>query len=367
MESIASVLNIGYILLPGFLSVSLIRQLIERDLSIAAIIGISLIFSFYLRFRFLKGHLKQSVIIVVVFFNILLTIVCTLGNGINDIGIIGYPIIIGFSGIMLEQRNLAIASSLSLAGVIWLVAGSQFGLYEVVATPTGSAGDFLVSSLFVIMGGFVAFNLTNNMRTSLKSAQEEILTSKKDSISLEKEVKEKLEIIEEIHRTVINSLQHTQKLIDYKQETSTDLKSTYNGLKSKVLVIEVAHEILLAERSPIRLDIRYFTIKLLRRYEAFLKTPVFHLDAGQKSHYAPLDLVINFGICILELISKADRAPAQSLSVRLIIESGMVNFIIHEVKNDKNPAEGIVTNLLVRQLKGKIEMSKDKLYLSFKV
>ncbi|MEP1033735.1 hypothetical protein [Ekhidna sp.] len=363
-ESVASVINIGYFLLPIFLIVVLIRQLIQGDIDLAIVIGVSLFFSLYVRHQFLNGHLRRSVVSVVIFFNLLLTVACSLGNGINDIGIIGYPIIIGFSGITLDQKKLAMTSTLSIIGIVWLVAAERFDIYESIPVPIGSGGDFLVSSLLIIIGGFVAFSLTSNMKRALKSAQNEIFISKNDAENLERESNEKLEIIEEIHRAVINSLQHIQQLIAHKQNNAKELTPVYTSLKRKVLVIEVAHNILLSDQAPIMLDIRELTRQLLNEYEKDLKSPAIHIDAGNISHLVRLDLAINYGICLLELINEVDNYDNEMLRAKLTIAKETINVKLTGFKTT-NEQQGIVIELLTKQLKGSLIKNTSEYHLTF--
>lgn len=365
-ESIASVLNVGYLLLPVFLTVVLARQFVQGDIDLTIVIGISLIFSFFARNQFLKGQLRQSVISVVIFFNILLTIACSLGNGINDIGIIGFPIIIGFSGIILDQKKLAIASILSIAGVLWLVIGEYLNIYTPISKPIGSAGDFLVSALLIILGGIVAFSLTRNMKTSLKDAQREIFISKKDANNLRKETNEKLEIIEEIHRTVINSLNYIQQLIDNKQQNINELRPVYESLKRKVMVIEVAHTILLSEKAPIMLDIRELTSRLLKAYEKKLKTSMLRIDTGSLSHSVPLDLAINYGICLIELMNDADCEKNEMICATLSIQKETIDLTLSGFEGNQSAEPGIVLELLTKQLKGTLSKSSSEFRLTFK-
>ncbi|WP_436517455.1 hypothetical protein [Ekhidna sp. To15] len=365
-ESIASVLNVGYLLLPVFLTVVLIRQLVQDDIDLSIVIGISLVFSFFARSQFLKGYLKQSIASVVIFFNILLTIACSLGNGINDIGIIGFPIIIGFSGIILDQKKLAIASILSITAVLWLVIGEYLNIYTPVTKPVGSAGDFLVSALLIILGGIVAFSLTRNMKISLKDAQREIFASKKDAENLSEETNKKLEIIEEIHRTVINSLNHIRQLIDNKQQDISELEPVYESLKRKVLVIEVAHNILLSAKTPIMLDIRNLTSKLINKYEKNLKTPILRIDTGSVSHFVPLDLAINYGICLIELVNDADTEGNETISVTLIVNKETIDLKISGFEGNHSAKPGIVIDLLTKQLQGTLSKSSTEFLLSFK-
>lgn len=298
--------------------------------------------------------------IVIIFFTILLTFVCSLGNGINDVGIIGYPIIIGFSGILLDQRNLAIASLMSIVGVGWLVISERVGVYNNIPTPDGGLGDFLIASLMIALAGFVAFSLTSKMKQSLKNAQQEISTSKADAEKLSAEIDHKLGIIEEIHHTAINSLGHIQQLIRLKQgKSSQQYIPVYESLKRKVLVVEVAHSILLSQQTPIKLDIRGLTSTLLNEYEKNLKTPVLQLDMGNASHIVPLDFAINFGICLLELMHEVDSESNSMLSARLSIDSETITLKISNFQSMHQMDESLVIDLLLKQLNGTLERDNE--------
>lgn len=365
MESIASVINIGYIILPTFLFIFLLQKLIEQDFNLAIVIGTSLVFTIILRRQFLEGRLKKSVNYAIVFFNILLTIICTMGNGMNDIAIIGYPIIIGFSGIILDQRKLMTAASLSVVGISWLAVGEQFDLYQPDPIFIGDIGDFIVSSLLIIMGGYVAFTLTYHMKGSYKDAELQIKASKKDGEDLERETQEKLEIIEEIHRAVINSLDHIQLLIENKQKSTPEMLSSYESLKRKVLVIEEAHKILLSAQAPIMLDIRDLTLKLLSKYEKNLKTSILHIDAGIETNYVSLDFAINYGICMLELISQVDSENNEMLSAELSKQTNNVTLKLSGFVSMDVKEPSIVIDLLTKQIKGTLIQSSSEITLSF--
>lgn len=357
VENIARILNLGFFLLPFFLLIVLVRQTVQADYDIAIIIFLGIAISFICRNQFLKGHLNRSVIAISVLFNILLTAVCTLGNGIHDIGLIGFPIIIGFSSIILDFKQLMITSLLSVLGLTWLVLGEVLGAFVPISSSVGTVGDLIVSSLLVIMGGFVAFSLTNNMKGSLKRAKQEIQLSASGAEKLAKETEAKLEIIEEIHRAVIKSLTYIRHLIDFKKNESSELVPIYESLQRKILVIEAAHDILLTAGAPIVLDIKLLVQTILSRYEKELKTKLLYIDMGTNSCFVSLDEAINFGICIIEIVHEADQTSKESLQAKLKITGDEVHFSLSglENTNPKTNEINMVIDLLTKQLKGTLE------------
>ncbi|WP_425392548.1 histidine kinase dimerization/phosphoacceptor domain -containing protein [Ekhidna sp.] len=366
--SIASVLNIGFILLPLLLLVVFIRQLLQSDYDMTIVIGTGIVFSFITRYLFLKGHLRRAVMMIAVFFTILLTVVCSFGNGIHDIGLIGFPILIGFSSIVLKQRQLIASSSLSILGLAWLVLGDKFNFFEPIPVPTGNTGDFIIASLLIIMGGFVAFSLTNNMKDSLKHANHEVEVSKREANKLIKEIDEKEEIIEEIHRAVINSLNHIRHLIDNRiddKQTET-LKSVFRSLERKILVIEAAHETLLKEQEPIQLELGDFTRTLVPKFEKDLNAPVLHINAEQSACIVSLDQAIYYGICVLELMLEADKHSPTLLKVGLAHSDSLITLIVSGFENATYEKSGLIMDLLPQQLKGKLEKLPNEMKLTFK-
>lgn len=305
--------------------------------------------------------------VVSIFFTVLLTVICSFGNGIHDIGLIGFPIIIGFSSIILDQRQLIISSTLSILGLSWLVIGAQFELFEPIPVPAGNAGDFIIASLMILLGGFVAFSLTSNMKNSLKHVQREIAISKKDANILFREMEEKEEIISEIHTAVINSLSHIQQLVAYKKTEKNDLfDETYNSLKRKIIVIEIAHNILLKTNAPIYLDLMELARQTIDAYEKHLQTKVLRVDISKETCFTSLDQAINFGICLLELVYELDSEGIDSLNISLTIQDDNILLQFTGFEELKHPELGIVMDLLTKQLKGDLQKSSSKVSLIFK-
>lgn len=366
-QSIAKVINMVFIVLPAFLLIVLIRQLIESDYDIALIVIGGIGVSILGRHQFRKGHLNRSVIIVSVLFTILLTGLCTLGNGVHDIGIIGFPIIIGFSSIILDFKQLIFTSLLSIIGLTWIVLGEISGIYDPITASSGTIGDFIISSLLILMGGMVAFSLTSNMKSSLKRVNHEVELSRSGSKRLAGEIESKQEIIQETHQAVLKSLTYIQHLINFKyNESSSELTPTYESIKRKILVIECAHEILLNEDASIVLDLKLLVQSIFNCYEKELSTKMLHMDLNTDSCFTTLDEAINFGICITELVHITDSFSEESLSIKLSIKERRVDFILSgSDKIGKIDNLGMVIDLLTQQLKGTLMKKENTMTLSF--
>ncbi|WP_370089590.1 hypothetical protein [Ekhidna sp.] len=365
VESIARVLNVAFIFLPVLLLVVLIRQILEADYDIALLTIAGVGISFLCRHQFLKGHLNNSVIAFSILFSILLTAICTLGNGVHDIGLIGFPIIIGFSSIILDFKRLIFTSLLSVVGLAWLVWGEISGLYDPIIASPGTIGDFIISSLLILMGGLVAFSLTSNMKSSMKRVSHEVELSRSGSKRLAEDIESKQEIIEETHQAVLNSLTYIQHLIDFKYDESDELAPTYESVKRKILVIECAHAILLNAGAPIILDLKLLVQSIFNRYEKDMSTKMLHIDLNTESCFTILDEAINFGICIIELVHMADSFSKESLSIKLSIKERRVDFLLSGSELNKIDKPSLVIELLTKQLKGTLRQDASSILLSF--
>ena len=365
LASVANALNVGFLLLPFFLIVVFTRQILQGDTDMMLIIGLGIIVSLFARWIFLRGYLEKSTMIVVIFFTVLLTIVCSFGNGIHDIGLIGFPILIGFSGILLDQRQLIISATLSVLGLTWLVLGVQFNFFEPIPVPVGELGDFIIASLLILIGGLVAFSLTSNMKDSLKKANKEIDSSRNEALHLSDQIDQKEEIIEEIHKAVINSLGHIRHLVEHSPKETEELVEIYESLKRKILVIEAAHGILLTEKAPILLDIKELTKEILTKYEASLSTPVLQVDIDKASCIISLDQAIHYGIFLIELVHEVDQYPSDSFKITLTMQEDLIQLMLHGFENGHQEKLSIIMDLLSKQLKGTLRKSDQEITLLF--
>ncbi len=365
LASVARALNVGLLLLSFFLIVVFTRQVLQRDYNMMMLIGLGIVVSFISRWLFLRGHLKKSTMMVAIFFTVLLTIICSFGNGIHDIGLIGFPILIGFSSILLDQKQLIISSVLSVLGLTWLVLGDRLSLFEPIPVPVGELGDFIIASLMITIGGLVAFSLTSNMKDSLKKANKEIDSSRNEALHLSDQIDQKEEIIEEIHKAVINSLGHIRHLIDHSPKETDELVKVYESLRRKILVIEAAHGILLTDKAPILLDIKELTKEILTKYEISLSTPVLQVDIDQASCIISLDQAIHYGIFFIELVHEVDHYPSDSFKITLTMQEDLIQLRIHGFENGHQEKLSIIMDLLSRQLKGKLRKSDREIILSF--
>ncbi len=105
---------------------------------------------------------------------LLITILATFTQGIYDIGVLGFPVILIVAGLILRGRivmNLAILIILCMA---WLVFGDLFHLYTPSYLTQAGVDDFFIGSIIILIAGNAVYRLVKNVYSNLYRAEQEI-------------------------------------------------------------------------------------------------------------------------------------------------------------------------------------------------
>ncbi|MBI9051802.1 MAG: diguanylate cyclase [Anaerolineaceae bacterium] len=125
-----------------------------------------------------RGYLRISGLIVVTITLVMLTLGITLGQGIHDIAIIGYPMIVVIASLLLPRRDYFFVSALTVGALAWLVFGEAFDLYIPHSMTKAGAADFIVVTGIFLVAVISVDLLAENMRANMRKAQREIVTRK---------------------------------------------------------------------------------------------------------------------------------------------------------------------------------------------
>ena len=134
--------------------------------------GIVLVVPFWLLKR---GHLFASGFMLVLTVLVTVTAAATIGQGIRDVALIAYPVIIIYASLILNRVSFKISVLLTFAAIAWLVFGEASGLFvpQPIETPTWI--DFLTIAAILSVAILVINLLATNMRKNLELARSEIL------------------------------------------------------------------------------------------------------------------------------------------------------------------------------------------------
>jgi signal transduction histidine kinase len=105
---------------------------------------------------------------------LLITSLATFSQGIYDIGLLGFPVILIVAGLILRGRVILYLALLITACMGWLVFGDLWGLYEPVYLSNVDIKDFFLGSTIILIAGNAVYRLVKNVYHNLYIAEQEI-------------------------------------------------------------------------------------------------------------------------------------------------------------------------------------------------
>ena len=127
-----------------------------------------------------RGQTSKSVTIVLVFMIFTLTIFATIGQGIRDLSIVAFPIILFFAALTVNKKIVWVYITLEISALIWLALGELLGWFEPKPYIGQSSTIFyLIGAIIIVLIGAVGVELlSKNLRQNLELAQIEIAQRK---------------------------------------------------------------------------------------------------------------------------------------------------------------------------------------------
>ena len=110
---------------------------------------------------------------------LLITCLSTLGNGLHDIGVLGYIVILIVAGLILRGKVIIYLAFFTIGCVGWLAFGEYFGWFKLSSTAPDPLQDFFIGSIIILIAGNTIYRLANNVFDNLDQAEKEIETRKK--------------------------------------------------------------------------------------------------------------------------------------------------------------------------------------------
>jgi signal transduction histidine kinase len=138
-----------------------------------------------------KGMLSLPITIFAINAILLLTYISTVGQGIYNVSVIGFPLVLIVTGLILRGRIIPYLTSLIILCLAWLVFGDILGFYSPEIVQKSQAEDFFYASAIILITSNAVHFLVRNMHRSLARAQEEIAER-------EKAEKEREELVQQL-------------------------------------------------------------------------------------------------------------------------------------------------------------------------
>jgi len=105
---------------------------------------------------------------------ILITLLATYGQGLYDIGLVGFPVILIVAGLILRGRMIMYLTLLVILCVGWLGFGQYFRWYTPVPIDWFNLHDIPVAIIIMLIAGNAVYRLSRNLHHNLARAKQEI-------------------------------------------------------------------------------------------------------------------------------------------------------------------------------------------------
>jgi PAS domain S-box-containing protein len=156
-----------------------------------------------------KGKLQSASMFLLIILIGLTTVLLSIGQGVHDIGITLYPIVIIVAALLLDKRNFIIIVALILLSLAYIVFGEISGLIVPDDTAiTTRPIDFIIVGTLLVLAAFAIWLLADDLQQSLRRARENEGKLVQSNLELEKRARE-LEFSEARWRTVIENAPDT--------------------------------------------------------------------------------------------------------------------------------------------------------------
>jgi len=176
-ELVSTVRWVGYSAIGIFLAL-IVFNLLEGDYLNVLAISTGLIPIVVSLFLLRRGVVSAPSTTLAVTIIVMITWLATFGQGLYDIGVLGYPVILIVAGLFLRGRVLMYLAFGVILCLAWLVFGDLYGLYEPSFITSTLPEDFFIGSIIILIAGNAVYRLSRNVYRSLAKAEQEIESRK---------------------------------------------------------------------------------------------------------------------------------------------------------------------------------------------
>jgi diguanylate cyclase (GGDEF)-like protein len=132
----------------------------------------------------LGGQLRLSSISLLVLVITTMAISAILGQGIHDIAILVFPIVVFYANLVLKRSDFYWISAFIMAALSYIGLGETFGWHTTKPFKESAAIDLLIAITILIVAILVSDTLAENIRKNMELAQKEIALREKAQAEL---------------------------------------------------------------------------------------------------------------------------------------------------------------------------------------
>lgn len=137
-----------------------------------------------------KGMVSRPSAILAVTTILLITYLATIGAGVYDVALIGYPVIMIVAGLILRGRVIPYMTGLIILCLGWLVFGDLLEYYDPDLPTTSSVVDLFYASAIILVASNAIYLLAKNIYDNLRRIQEEVEEREKAELAREELIRQ---------------------------------------------------------------------------------------------------------------------------------------------------------------------------------
>ena len=164
---------IGFSGLGIFLAL-IIFNLLESDYPSVLLMSVGIVPIIIALILIRKEAISIPSTLLAVTFILEVTALATINQGVYDVGVLAYPVILIIAGLILRGRIILYLSLLIIVCLAWLSLGDLWNWYEPSFITRTNPEDFFISSAIVLIAGNAVYRLARNVYYSLFRAEQEI-------------------------------------------------------------------------------------------------------------------------------------------------------------------------------------------------
>jgi signal transduction histidine kinase len=130
--------------------------------------------------------------IMAITFILMVTALATQNQGLYDVGVLAYPVILIIAGLILRGRVIMCLAFLIIICLAWLSLGDLWNWYQPSFLTHTNSEDFFIASIIILIAGNAVYRLARNVYYNLSRAEREIMM-REESEQKREEVIEQLE------------------------------------------------------------------------------------------------------------------------------------------------------------------------------
>jgi hypothetical protein len=250
-----------------------------------------------------RGFLQVANALFIIIIIAFISWSCVRGNGIHDIGIVVYPLMILFGSLVLERNWFWGVTGFIILSVGFLSIGGRFGLYTPYPIFPGRFSDFLVLG-FIFSVGFVSITLlTNRMNKSLRTIAEGVRSQESLKGQIEDKLASKHQLFREVHHRVKNHLALIHSIIDMElMEENEENQKKLEATQQRASAVAKVHNQLYQSDNYEHISSKDYLESVISNFLMTYHLSDISLDLRIEDHSLPVDTIIYLGVISHEII-----------------------------------------------------------------